>query len=143
MTYAAPLRSFILLLPIFGLAACAPQSNVSHLDATSPQTPLVSPPTEMEAPSKPTPDLTKDVMKLKGLTPVQLRQVLGSPGFQRRDAPAEIWQYRGTGCTLDLFLYDGSSGQKVEHWAVRSPTRVNDSECLHQLVEQGRAGAKG
>jgi len=75
--------------------------------------------------------------RLKGLTPVQVREVLGQPGFQRRDAPAEIWQYRGRGCTLDLYIYDLGGGQAVEHWAVRSPSRVNDTECFQQLVDQG------
>ncbi len=77
--------------------------------------------------------------RLKGLTPLQVREVLGQPGFQLRDAPAEIWQYRGHGCTLDLYIYDLGNGQSVEHWAVRSPARVNDSECFQQLVDQGHS----
>lgn len=127
------------LLPVFGLAACAPQPYASRMDGGMPQAPAAADAAQPKtaAPS----DQPKEMMQLKGLTPVQLRQALGSPGFQRRDAPAEIWQYRGAGCTLDLFLYDSSAGQKVEHWAVRSPARVGDAECLHQLVEQ-RQGAQ-
>ena len=81
--------------------------------------------------------------RLKGLTPVQVQEVLGQPGFQRQDSPAEIWQYRGHACILDVYLYDQGHGQAVEHWAVRSPARLNDSECFQQLVEQGQAAHPG
>ena len=129
----------MMLLPVFGLAACAPQPYASRMDATTPQ---VSAPQNDET-GKGGQSAGKDSLQLKGLTPVQLRQVLGAPGFQRRDAPAEIWQYRGAGCTLDLFLYDDSAGQKVVHWSVRSPSRVGDAECFHQLVEQGHGPQSG
>jgi hypothetical protein len=77
--------------------------------------------------------------RLKGLTPVQVSAVLGQPSFQRHDAPAEIWQYRGHTCTLDLYIYDAGNGKSVEHWAVRSPARVADGECFQQLVDQGHS----
>jgi len=41
-------------------------------------------------------------------------ELLGPPVFRRRDAPAEIWQYQGPTCVLDLFLYqDGDSGRST------------------------------
>jgi len=84
-----------------------------------------------------------DPNRLKGLNPLQVRSVLGKPVFTRRDAPAEIWQYRGRACTLDLFLYDEAGGQKVAHYAVRSPqqqAQVNESQCLGELVgDQAKA----
>ncbi len=78
-----------------------------------------------------------DPSRLKGLSPIQVRSVLGKPVFTRRDAPAEIWQYRGRACTLDLFIYDENGGQKVAHYAVRSPqqqAKINESQCLSELV---------
>lgn len=78
-----------------------------------------------------------DPDRLKGLSPLQVRAVLGKPMFTRRDAPAEIWQYRGRACTLDLFLYDDGGHQTVAHVAVRSQQPVNDSQCMGELV--GRA----
>lgn len=75
-----------------------------------------------------------DPSKLKGLSPVQVRSVLGKPVFTRRDAPAEIWQYRGRACTLDLFLYDENGNQSVAYYAVRSPQPVNESQCMGELV---------
>lgn len=79
-----------------------------------------------------------DPSRLKGLSPMQVRAVLGKPMFTRRDAPAEIWQYRGRACTIDLFLYDEAGGQQtVSHVAVRSQQPVNESQCMGELV--GRA----
>ncbi|MCR6629585.1 MAG: hypothetical protein NVV74_05730 [Magnetospirillum sp.] len=79
-----------------------------------------------------------DPSRLKGLSPLQVRAVLGKPMFTRRDAPAEIWQYRGRVCTIDLFLYDEGDRQTVTHVAVRSQQPVNESQCLGELV--GRSG---
>lgn len=75
-----------------------------------------------------------DPSRLKGLSPMQVRAVLGKPMFTRRDAPAEIWQYRGRACTIDLFLYDEGGSQTVTHVAVRSQQPVNESQCMGELV---------
>ncbi|HTH16817.1 MAG TPA: hypothetical protein VL974_09210 [Magnetospirillum sp.] len=72
--------------------------------------------------------------RLKGLSPTQVRAVLGKPMFTRRDAPAEIWQYRSRACTIDLFLYDEGGSQTVTHVAVRSQQPVNESQCMGELV---------
>lgn len=77
--------------------------------------------------------------RLKGLSPLQVKAVLGKPMFTRRDAPAEIWQYRGRACTLDVFLYDDSTGQKVAHYAVRSINAVGEKECFDELTAGNRA----
>lgn len=45
-----------------------------------------------------------EMAQLIGLEPPALRQMLGPPDFQRREAPAEIWRYDFWPCTLDLFL---------------------------------------
>jgi hypothetical protein len=79
-----------------------------------------------------------DPNRLKGLSPLQVRSVLGKPVFTRRDAPAEIWQYRSRACTLDLFLYDEGGSQTVAHYAVRSQQPVNESQCLGELVGKGQ-----
>lgn len=73
---------------------------------------------------------------LKGLSPTQVRAVLGKPMFTRRDAPAEIWQYRGRVCTLDLFLYEDGGRQTVAHVAVRSQQPVDDRQCMGELVSR-------
>jgi hypothetical protein len=85
------------------------------------------------------PSTGADPSRLKGLSPLQVRSVLGTPMFTRRDAPAEIWQYRGRACTLDLFIYDENGAQKVAHYAVRSPqqqAKINEGQCLSELVSE-------
>lgn len=72
--------------------------------------------------------------RLKGLNPLQVRSVLGRPVFTRRDAPAEIWQYRARACTLDLFLYDEGGGQTVAHYAMRGSQPINESACFEELT---------
>lgn len=75
--------------------------------------------------------------RLRGLNPLQVRSVLGKPGFTRRDAPAEIWQYRARACTLDLFLYDEGGGQAVAHYAVRGSQPVSERDCFDELTGRG------
>lgn len=75
-----------------------------------------------------------DPSRLKGLSPVQITSVLGRPGFTRRDAPAEIWQYRGHACTLDLFLYDDSGSQVVAHYDMRGVQPLDERGCFDELT---------
>lgn len=39
-----------------------------------------------------------------------IEDMMGEPTLIRRDGPAEIWQYIGTGCTANLFLYREEKG---------------------------------
>lgn len=77
--------------------------------------------------------------RLKGLTPTQVKSVLGRPGFTRRDAPAEIWQYRGRVCTLDLFLYEDEGRQVVAHYAMRGTQPLDERGCFDELTGRGKA----
>jgi len=77
--------------------------------------------------------------RLKGLTTTQVKSVLGRPGFTRRDAPAEIWQYRGRVCTLDLFLYEDDGRQVVAHYAMRGTQPLDERGCFDELTGRGRA----
>jgi len=76
--------------------------------------------------------------RLKGLTTTQVKSVLGRPGFTRRDAPAEIWQYRGRVCTLDLFLYEDDGRQVVAHYAMRGTQPLDERGCFDELTGRGR-----
>jgi len=76
-----------------------------------------------------------------------LSELLGPPVFRRRDAPAEIWQYQGPTCVLDLFLYrDGDRGPlTVDHFETRAKGNdvLTDAECLVSImktVERAKAG---
>lgn len=60
-----------------------------------------------------------DPRALVGLTGSEVSGLLGRPGFVRRDAPAEIWQYRAADCVLDVFLYTEPGGARVKHVELR------------------------
>ena len=61
---------------------------------------------------------------LTGLGPTELEALLGSPDFRRSEPPAELWQYRGPDCILDVFLYDDSRGYRVVHAETRQRRQI-------------------
>ena len=134
MSLSLKIRPLLMIVPVLVLGACAqgplveggPNAPAAGKSGTLGRN---APATDLGSINEPS--------RLKGLTPVQVQQVLGQPGFLRQDAPAEIWQYRGRACILDLYIYDQGNGRTVDHWAVRSPARLNDADCFQQLVEQG------
>lgn len=140
------------LLTVLALAACGggPPSARSQTGATPPaaasesgappRIALTSPNAPVVAPRDlPTPQ------RMIGMTSHELERLLGEPGFRRRDDPAEIWQYRGTSCLLDVFLYREKDGIKVSHVDVRglSVVKVAGEECILDVLKSTRKGAAG
>ena len=78
---------------------------------------------------------------LRGLTAIDVTTKLGDPSYRRREPPAEVWQYFGPGCVLDLFLYDDNGTQRVTHAELRSHNLAPaaQADCLSRLL----AGARG
>jgi hypothetical protein len=86
------------------------------------------------------------VAELRGMTSEQVSQLLGTPQFQRNEAPVEFWQYRVDGCVLHVFLYRSHDGMRVQYAEVRSRvmatepaanrpiTGVPADECLAKLA---------
>src|SRR5258706_16120031 len=70
--------------------------------------------------------------ELVGLDSTIVEQRLGSPALRRRDAPAELWQYRSPLCVMDLFLYSDGRSFKVTHVELRSRSveQVQAPTCL-------------
>jgi hypothetical protein len=85
-------------------------------------------------------DLATDPTRFKGLAARDVTAALGDPNFRRHESPAEVWQYYGQGCVLDLFLYDDSGAQRVSYVELRSraPGQNVDSRCLRQLLAGNR-----
>jgi hypothetical protein len=54
-----------------------------------------------------------------GIADSALAQLMGAPGFKRIDDPAALWQYRGTSCILDVFLYADGPVYRVTHLEFR------------------------
>jgi len=131
-----------------------PEASAPH--ATAPAPPPASTPSPGPTPPPPEepPDLAaripshlKDPGRLRGLGPGDLTAMLGAPDFRRRDAPADLWQYRQKRCVLDLFLYPNkkTGRTRVTHFAARGlgAADVGAEECLLDLLIErypGRAG---
>lgn len=82
--------------------------------------------------------------QLVGLHAEQLDRLLGPADFTRSDGPAEIRQYRDSGCVLDLFLYaDAASGHyRVSHVVARDrqTAGVAEQACVAGLLRSRQAG---
>jgi hypothetical protein len=70
----------------------------------------------------------RDLPALHDLSDQQLVQRLGKPDFTRKEADAEIWQYRGDKCVLVVFLYPEEGALKVAHAATRDRTALKTPE---------------
>ncbi len=81
-----------------------------------------------------------DPGRLRGLAAGEVVAKLGDPSFRRREAPAEVWQYFGPGCVLDLFLYEDNGAQRVTHVELRSHNLSQNAQasCLAQLLDGKR-----
>jgi hypothetical protein len=56
---------------------------------------------------------------LPGLRGAELTSLMGTPQFRHRDGKAEIWQYRGAACILDVFLYADGNDLRVRYVEAR------------------------
>ncbi len=100
------MRVLAILAMVGGLAACAGpggNSGGNFGSSLSPQT--VSAPVRSAPTLKPTPS----TQSLIGLDTYGLRDVFGTPEFQRNEKDAEVWRYAGEGCTLFVYLYQDES----------------------------------
>jgi len=74
---------------------------------------------------------------LVGADPAKLEQWLGKPGLVRLDDPAQVWQYRGQGCVVDVYFYPSGDGMAVSHAEARSQKYTGDpmNPCLAVLSQ--------
>lgn len=147
---------FAALLPVLAvlaLAACAQpsQGKLSTNGAVQPAS--FAPPPEVTAlppgPAQPSvTELGRSPARFEGLAGVDVIAALGDPSFRRRESPAEVWQYYGPGCILDLFLYDNgpnaADGGKVAHAELRGKMgEPVEAACLSRLIDQRRRQRAG
>ena len=95
--------------------------------------PLEAPGTEMAALEV---DLTNFKERLIGLDSDEINDLMGTPGLERAEPPALIWQYRHQVCTVDVFMFDDGGGATVDHVEVRpaSGGSVSERECFTSLL---------
>ncbi len=79
--------------------------------------------------------------ELVGKSGLQITSAIGAPAFRRKDGDAQIWQYRGTNCLLDVFLYKNGAALKVKYAELRRRASggLSESACLANAVTTGKA----
>lgn len=68
-----------------------------------------------------------DPVDIVGLTSDQINSFLGAPTLVRAEASAEMWQYRGKGCTLFVYLSLDEAGAVKADYA---ETRAKGDETI-------------
>lgn len=119
---------------LLGLLAGCQQASDSDVAVSAPA-PSAGPKQTPEPAGKINSARTQSVL---GLRPRELQQMLGVPKLVRRDAPAEVWQYRSDACVLDVFIYQVATGPQVKYAEARTveaePARTDD--CVNTIRQQ-------
>lgn len=95
---------------------------------------------ETAVPKPDFPDIDDDPAQLIKMTRDDLNGLLGQPDLVRRENPAEIWQYRGKDCILDIFLYNEADQENSPYRVVYSEARGREAgtadqrACLNELL---------
>ncbi len=87
-------------------------------------------------PASTPPDVDDDPEQLMGLDSAALEALLGEPGFRRDEPPAQVWQYHGEDCVLDVFLYtdDAAEHHRVTYYEIRGGDDGARRRCLRGLL---------
>lgn len=116
---------FLLLATAFLLSACAQPGRPAAMTAAekNPKNPahgVLAPATASTAKTAPA-VMWQSADKLMGLAPDALQAALGSPARIRDEETGRIYQYVGSDCVLDLFLYQEATGAyRVSYAEARS-----------------------
>lgn len=117
----------------FVLAAC--QTPIGHETASKP----ASAPAPAETVDKEAAAKTVFAASLIGLPRERVQEVFGKPRWVRREAPAEVWQYAGKNCVLDLYLYQvEGGGMSVSFVEARDGAAIatEPESCFSTLVQR-------
>ncbi len=124
----------------FAAAGCV-SSDGDNADADLAAPPPASAPDPRQTAAK-TGDLDVRPEQLLGLNAGQLTALLGPADFTRTDGPAEIRQFRGSDCVVDVFLYqEPAAGRyRVAHVETRDRGLVGTAErpCVAGLLRARR-----
>jgi hypothetical protein len=129
------------------MAAAALGGCAATADPAPPPVAVSAPSTRIDVPaltaaaglSHPRLPETATAEALVGLSAADLTAVIGSPRWRRRESPAEVWQYQGASCVLDVFLYEEGGAPRVVYAEARDESLlpVTLADCL-QRIEAGR-----
>jgi hypothetical protein len=81
-------------------------------------------------------------LALIGLSGAELSSLIGAPRWTRRESPAEVWQYQGASCILDVYLYADGGALRVIHAEARdaSALPVTIADCLQRIAAERQPG---
>lgn len=136
------------ILPVLGLGACAtdsaqPVAADSAAVAFSPTPALSTVPYVPTAPAG-LEQRRIDPSELVGLKAGVIQAKFGTPSLLRRDGPAQIWQYRSSGCIVDVFFYrTPAQDDEVTYVDLRGPKAEagQGPVCLGSLGEPTKQAA--
>ncbi|MDA0339937.1 MAG: hypothetical protein O2910_08935 [Proteobacteria bacterium] len=107
--------------------------------AVAQEVPVETVPADSATMSGPIPMATDELI---GLTPVELRQLLGEPTLMRQDPPAQIWQYAADICVMHVFLYlPDDGGQRRGTYVstrMRDGSDDNPGQCMASVTGIGQ-----
>lgn len=131
----APSGAGLALLAALLLAACetTPEPPAASEDAGAER---AAAETAETAALPPEPEIDDDPAQLIGMAPGGLRELLGEPNLMRRENPAQVWQYRGATCVLDLVLYSEAGSDRVTYVEARDRAGAGSETraCLNALL---------
>lgn len=107
------------------------------VDDPAPQAAPSKPVSTATLPAQPEVPVNDDPGQFLSQGPDTIAAALGDPALIRRDGPAEVWQFKGQNCILDVYMYVQNSGAfLVQHVELRGSglsesTRRN---CLAEML---------
>jgi hypothetical protein len=118
------------------LAACAspPPPTISpRLPSSAPSPADAAPAHAPPATARPAPQ-PGQIVNQPGRA---VRALLGIPDLERREPPAEVWQYKADGCVLDITFYPHKDGEPAHAAYLESRTlegaKLEPVACLSRL----------
>lgn len=146
--YRRALTPVLAILPALGLGACATDgaqlSPERNAGAVSSLQPALSNVPYIPAGPAGAEQRRIDPSELVGLNAGMIEAKFGAPTLLRRDGPAQIWQYRASGCIVDVFLYRTPAQEdEVTYVDLRGPKAEagQGPVCLGSLGEPTKQAA--
>lgn len=142
-------RIVFAVLIALSVAACAgPAPSSTGYPSYGGSSSLPSPDSSRQA-RLPPPNAKITLATLPGMYGDYVATRLGAPQFRRRDGQAEIWQYRGSACTLDVFLYTDDGNLKVRYveargWDTNTASNSKQAnDCASALIDSRLSAGPG
>jgi hypothetical protein len=136
----SPALAVLLLAAV--VSGCVQPRKVPTGATESPAAEAVTPPAATQETALPkAPEIDDDPAQLLEMSRDDLNGLLGQPSLVRRESPAEIWQYRGKDCILDVFLYADGDSKDGPYKVVYSEARdrnagtTDQRACLNKLLQ--------